>query len=127
MRRPAAVTGIGWLFIVVGAAGLLNDVLPLFTSEAAHQLAKLKADGLADLGPAWTSRLLSIVGGAALLGGRGWARWLLAAWMMFHIGLSFLHSVPEVLLHVAIFAPILYLLFGRVSERYFRSETAGQG
>jgi hypothetical protein len=111
MRRPAAITVIGWLFIVVGAAGLLNDVLPLLTADAARQLAKLKADGLADLGPAWTSRLLAIVGGAGLLRGHSWARWLLLVWMLFHIGLSLVHTVPELVAHLAIFIPIIYVLF----------------
>ena len=107
MRRPVTITAIGWLFIVVGAAGLVNDLWPLLTPDAAHQLAKLKADGLRDLGPAWTSRLLAIVGGVGLLRGHNWARWLLVAWMVFHIGLSLVHSLPELLMHTVIFIPIL--------------------
>jgi len=118
MRRPIAITIIAWLFILVGAAGLLKDWLPLLT-DASRQLASLKADGWADLGPAWTSRLLAIVGGVGLLGGRNWARWLLVGWMVFHIGLSVLHSVPELMTHVLIFAPILYFLFARSAEPYF--------
>jgi len=124
MRRPHSITAIGWLFIAVGAAGLLKDVWPLLTPDAAQQLAKLKADGLADLGPAWTTRLLSVIGGAGLLRGHNWARWLLVAWMAFHIGLSLFHSLPELLTHAAIFAPLLYLLFRRSSEPYFHAETA---
>jgi hypothetical protein len=124
MRRPPSITVLGWLFIVVGAAGLLKDLWPLLTPDAAQQLAKLRADGLADLGPAWTSRLLAVVGGAGLLNGRNWARWLLVAWMVFHIGLSVLHSLTELLMHGAIFTPLLYFLFRRTSEPYFRAETA---
>jgi hypothetical protein len=124
MQRPIAITLIAGLFIVVGAAGLLNDLWPLFT-DASRQLAKLKADGWADLGPAWTSRVLAIVGGVGLLGGRNWARWLLVAWMVFHIGLSVLHSWPELLVHCAFFAPILYLLFRRSMEPYFHGANAG--
>jgi hypothetical protein len=115
---------VGWLFIAVGTVGLLNDVWPLLTADAARQLAKLKADGLADLGPAWTSRLLAIVGGAGLLRGHNWARWLLVAWMVFHIGLSILHSVPQLLTHSVIFTPLLYLLFRRAAEPWFHGETA---
>jgi hypothetical protein len=126
MRRPIAITIIAWLFILVGAAGLLKDWLPLLT-DASRQLASLKADGWADLGPAWTSRLLAIVGGVGLLGGRNWARWLLVAWMVFHIGLSVLHSVSELLTHVVIFVPIGYLLFRRSTESFFRGQKAGRG
>lgn len=124
MRRPRSITMIGWLFIAVGAAGLLKDVWPLLTGDAAQQLAKLKADGLADLGPAWTSRLLAILGGAGLLRGHNWARWLLVAWMVFHIGLSIFHSAAELLTHSVVFAPLLYLLFRRSSEPWFHGETA---
>jgi len=124
MRRPRSITIIAWLFIVVGTAGLLNDLWPLLTANAARQLAKLKADGLADLGPAWTSRLLAIVGGVGLLRGHNWARWLLVAWMAFHIGLSALHSSAALLTHAVIFAPLLYLLFRPTIEPYFRGEHA---
>jgi hypothetical protein len=119
MARPRSITLIAWLFILVGVAGLLNDLWPLLTSGAAEQLAKLKADGLADLGPAWTSRALAIVGGIGLLRGQNWARWLLLAWMVFHIGLSALHSAEQLLVHTAIFAPITYLLFRRSIAPWF--------
>jgi hypothetical protein len=118
--RPRAITVIAWGFVAVGAAGLLKDWWPLVTSGAA-QVAKLKADGLADIGPAWTSRLLAIVGGVWLLRGHNWARWLLVAWMAFHVGLSAFHSWVEVLTHTVIFLPILYFLFRDPSARYFKT------
>jgi hypothetical protein len=119
MQRPRSITVIAWVFVTVGAAGLLKDWWPLVTSGSA-QLAKLKADGLADIGPAWTSRLLAIVGGVWLLRGHNWARWLLVAWMVFHIGLSVFHSWVEVLTHTVIFLPVLYFLFRGPSARYFQ-------
>lgn len=111
MKRARAITVIGWLFVAVGAAGLLKDWWPLLTPGAAQQIARLEADGLADIGPAWTSRLLAIVGGIGLLRGHNWPRWLLAAWMVFHIVLSVFHSWQELLVHCAVFLPILYILF----------------
>jgi hypothetical protein len=119
MQRPRSITVIAWIFIAVGTAGLLKDLLPLLSPNAASQLAKLKADGLADLGPAWTSRLLAILGGIGLFRGNSWARWLLVGWMAFHIGLSALHASAELLVHAAIFTPILYLLFRRSSTSFF--------
>jgi hypothetical protein len=112
LMRSRSIVLIAWLFIAVGAVGLLNDLLPLLT-DTTRQMAKLKSDGWADLGPAWTSRTLAIVGGVGLLGGHNWARWLLAAWMVFHIGLSAAHSRSQLLVHVIIFAPILFFLFRR--------------
>ena len=109
--RPRAITLIGWLFIAVGAIGILKDVVPLATTDHASQLAALRAQGIAELGPAWTSRLLAALGGVGLLRGHPWARWLLAGWMGFHLVLSALHDRDRLLVHVAFFAPILYLLF----------------
>lgn len=118
-RRPLSITLTAWLFILVGLAGLLNDLWPLLTTDAAQQLAKLRADGLRDLGPAWTTRALGIVGGAGVLRGRNWARWLLVAWMVFHVGLSLFHSIAELLTHIAIFTPLGYLLFRQATESFF--------
>lgn len=119
MQRPRAITLIGLLFVAVGVVAMLNDLWPLVTPRASEQLGKLRSDGLADLGPAWTSRLAAIVGGIGVMKGRNWARWLLAAWMIFHIGLSFLHSMGELAVHLALFLPILYLLFFGSSSRFF--------
>ena len=124
MLRPRSITLVAWLFILVGAAGLLKNLWPLLTPDAARQLSKLKADGLADLGPAWTTRMLAIIGGVGLLRGQNWARWLLVAWMVFHLGLSLFHSLTELLIHGAIYAPLLYLLFRRSAEPYFHGENA---
>jgi hypothetical protein len=109
--RPRSITLIGWIFIAVGAVGILKDVMPLVTPDGARHLAVLRAQGISELGPAWTSSLLSALGGVGLLRGDTWARWLLAGWMGFHIVLSALHDTETLLVHVALFAPILYLLF----------------
>lgn len=121
MPRPRSITVIAWAFVAVGAGGLLKDWWPLLTSDAAQQIAKLKADGIADLGPAWTSRLLAIIGGVWLLRGHNWARWLLVVWMVFHIGLSAFHSWAELLTHGAVFLPMFYFLFRGPSARYFQT------
>lgn len=120
MTRPRSITLIAWIFILAGIAGLGADLWPLATSRAAEQLATLKAEGWADLGPAWGLRFLAIVGGVGLLAGRNWARWLMALWMVTHIGISFYHSLTEVLAHCAIFLPILYLLFRRPIDPFFQ-------
>jgi hypothetical protein len=120
--RPRSITFVAWVFIAVGTVTLLSDWWQLLTPGAAQQLAKLKADGLADLGPAWLTRALAIVGGVGLLRGCNWARWLLLAWMIFHIGLSVMHSPLELAIHVTIYTPLAYLLFRRSTEPYFRPE-----
>jgi hypothetical protein len=119
MQRPRTVTVVSAIFILVGAAGLLADLWPLVTSGGAEQLAKLRADGVADLIPAWGLRILAIIGGVALWGGHNWARWLLAAWMLIHVGISLFHSLGEVVAHCAIFGIVLYFLFRSPVQRFF--------
>lgn len=109
--RPRSITLIGWIFIAVGAIGVLKDVVPLVMPNGARHLATLGAQGPAELGAAWTSGLLAVLGGVGLLHGFNWARWLLVAWMGFHVVLSALHSPAELLVHGALFAPIMYVLF----------------
>jgi hypothetical protein len=114
------MTIIGWIFIVVGSLGILKDLVPLATSGLSQGLAALKAQGIGDIGPAWTTRFLGVVGGVAVLYALNWGRWLLVAWMAFHIGISVLHSPMEVLMHTVIFAPITYFLFRPEAAQYFR-------
>lgn len=119
-KRPFAITIIAWIFIAVGTGGILKDLWPLLTSHAREQIAMFRTEGLREIVPAWTVRLSGVIGGAFLLRGANWARWLLVAWMAFHLGLSVLHDLTEVLVHVAFFVPILFFLFRPQVAGFFR-------
>src|SRR5678816_4132392 len=97
MPRPRSVTIISWIFIIFGSVALLSGVV---------RGAELKSHWYVHL-----SRLLQIVAGVFMLYGRNWARWLLVAWIAFHIVVSALHSVLFLLMHVAIFSVILFFVF----------------
>jgi len=118
--RPRGLTIVGWLFIGVGSIGLLVDWLPLLTARAAQHLADLMVEGVAGLALIWSVRLLAVIGGAGVLRGAGWARPLLAVWMIFHIGVSLLHSVAQLVVHAVVFAAITYVLFRPSSSAYLR-------
>jgi uncharacterized membrane protein HdeD (DUF308 family) len=113
-RRPQSITIISWLFIVFGAIALLSGLLPLGDATVAQRIAELKGHWMVHL-----SRILPIVSGVFMLYGHNWARWLLVVWIAFHIVLSALHSVTQLLLHVSIFAVILFFLFRRQASSYF--------
>jgi hypothetical protein len=125
--RPRAITVIAWVFVVVGAAGVLADLWPLVTPDAGKQLAQLKADFIAEVAPAWSLRLAAVVGGVWLLRGRNWARWLLVGWMALHVGISALHSWQQVVMHTVIFALITYVLFRSASAAYFQASPSAAG
>ena len=112
--RPISITIVGWLFVAVGAVGLAGQVRRLLDGEEFDH----------DMAYASASELASVLGGAFLLGGRNWARWLLVAWMVFHIVLSALHDVPKLLVHAAIFAPIFYVLFRARASEFLRCRPA---
>jgi hypothetical protein len=118
VARPRALTIVAWLFIAIGSAGLLKDWVPLLAPRGSQHLGELLVEGPAGLALIWGVRLLAVIGGACLLRGFGGARWLLAAWMLFHIGISLLHSVLQFLLHTAVFAVVAYVLFRPSSSAY---------
>jgi hypothetical protein len=106
-RRPLSITIISWLFIVFGSVALISGFIT--TDLKSHWYIHL-------------SRLLQIVAGVFMLYGRNWARWLLVAWITFHIIISALHSVLFLLMHVAIFSVILFFVFRRRASAYFNAE-----
>ena len=105
---------IAWVFIVVGGGALLYHVREVRFSPAVNYDA------------VWVCllRLLALLGGVFLLRGRNWARWLLALWMAFHVGLSVLHSTRELMMHLLLFGLIGYFLFRPVANAYFRRPSA---
>lgn len=114
--RPISVTIVAWLFVVVGVVGLVRDALELLEdSSAAFDVHAASASA---------SHLAALVGGAFLLSGRAWARWLLVAWMAFFLVLSAMHGFTQLLVHCGIFAPILFVLFLPRASAFFRRDPA---
>src|SRR5262245_4546208 len=114
-RRPRPVTFIGVLFIATGVFGLLYhapelDVRHPFANDAAWVLVV---------------RLLAIVGGAFVLRGRNWARWLVMAWMAYHVALSAFHTRSELIVHVVVLALVAWILLRPEVSAYFRGADRG--
>lgn len=118
-QRPRSVTIISWIFIIFGSIALLSGLLPLRQITSAQLGAEIKSHWMVHL-----SRILAIVAGLFMLRGRNWARWLLVVWILFHVVLSALHSLTQLLLHAAIFTLILYFLFRRDASDYFSNRSA---
>lgn len=112
--RPLLITLIAWLFTIFGSIALLSGLLPLAGANTAQLIAEFKAHWMVHL-----SRVVQIVSGLFMLRGHNWARWLLVAWIVFHIAISALHSWLQLLIHVAIFSVILFFLFRRRANEYF--------
>ena len=112
-RRMASIVGAGVVFLLLGVLDLWRGLAPLFGSarHLAGDDAWVLAIGIA-----------ALVGGVYVLRGRNWARWLLAAWMLFHVVISVGHP-GQLAAHLAIFGFIAYLLFRPAATEFFRSSS----
>lgn len=107
MKRPFEVTATGCLFIVVGLAGLV------------YHLAERPLDHWVVL--ISIIQIIAVGGGVFLLMGHNWARWLLLAWLAFHVVVSAFHSLSEFMPHVALLMIIGYVLLRPATSKYFQS------
>src|SRR5262249_48134377 len=113
-QRPRSITIISWIFIIFGSVALVYGLLPIRGVTLSQRVVELKTHWYVHL-----SRILEIVAGVFMLYGRNWARWLLVAWIAFHIVVGALHGMFQFLLHVLIFSVILFFIFRRPASAYF--------
>jgi len=109
-KRPLSVTVIGCIFIAAGVIGFAYHVpefksLRPFPNEIVWGLLV---------------RLLAVLGGVFVLRRHNWARWLLLAWIGFHVVLSAFHSWSELIVHAVVFVVVAYVLFRPRASAYFR-------
>ena len=111
VKRPLSVTLIGYLFIVSGATGIIYHASEL--------------SGIVDYPGVilvLVVRLLAIVGGLIALRGVNRARWLLVAWIVYHVVLSAFHSTVELAMHVAIAVVVMIALFNKQANGFFAAK-----
>ena len=118
-KRPRSITIISWLFIALGSIGLIVGLLPRVDITAAQRLAELKTHWYVHV-----SRMAAVLSGVLMLYGFNWGRWLLVAWLAFHVIVGFLHSPFQLLTHSLFLALGLYFLFRPPASAYFRGTKA---
>lgn len=108
-KPPLSITIIAWLFIVAGVVGIV------------YHAAEIHLNALFgnDLLFALVVRLLAVVGGIVMLRGANWGRWLLIAWLAYHVVLSYFHSWPQTAMHAVLLVVIAIILFRPEANRYF--------
>jgi hypothetical protein len=116
--RPRAITLIGWLFIAVGGAGIARALWDVLAAAAAGR-SQLEAT-LLELGIMIASGIVAILGGALLLRGSAWGRWLLLLWMAFHIVISALDDRVKLAMHVVLFGVVVYFLLRAEASAYLK-------
>lgn len=111
-QRPISVTIIGCVFIAAGVMGLVYHAGDVRTSRPAEYALVCFV------------RLLAVIGGVFLLRGHNWARWLVIAWMAFHVALSVMHTPVELIMHAVLLVAIAWFLFRPRAAAYFRPALA---
>lgn len=113
-RRPLSVALLAVLFMAVGALTIAKDLWPP---------AALASERWSDIGPAWTIRALAIAGGILLWRGVGWARWLLAAWLAFHVAVS-APVWSKLIVHAVLSGVAMYVMFRRPARPFFQGRVS---
>jgi len=106
-RIPISVILIAGLYLVSGLVGLAYHAIELGGAPGYETFWILLL------------RLLAVIGGIFALRGANWARWLLVAWILYHIILSLNHSITEVLSHIVIFLLTVLALFSKKARAFF--------
>ncbi len=108
-KPPPSIAVIGAIFLALACLDLVRGFAPLLQS------GHLMGDDLlvAGIGVA------AGVGGAFVLAGHEWARWLLAAWMALHVALS-IGDPGKLVAHVVIFGVLAFFLFRPRATAFFR-------
>ena len=107
MKRPFTVNFLGCLFIVVG---LVSTSYHLLTSPLDYWMVPISLFGI-----------IAIVGGVFLIKGRNWARWLVLAWLAFHVFVSALHSLSGSMTQLLLLIAVGYFLLTPPDSKYFDS------
>ena len=112
--RPLSVTIIAWLIMIFGSIALLSGLLQLTGANTTQLITEFKMHWMVHL-----SRVVQIVSGLFMLRGHNWARWLMVAWIVFHVVVGALHGWLQLLTHLLIFPVILFFLFRPRANEYF--------
>jgi uncharacterized membrane protein HdeD (DUF308 family) len=107
MKRPFQVTMLGWLFIAVG---ILSTVYHLLKGSLDRWIVPILLVGA-----------IAIVAGVFLLRGARWARWLVLAWLAFHVVVSAFNSLSDAMAHLVLLLVVGYVLLGPPTSNYFQS------
>ena len=98
---------LGWLFIAVG---ILSTVYHLLKGSLDRWILPILLVGA-----------IAIVAGVFLLRGARWARWLVLAWLAFHVVVSALNSLSDAMPHFVLLLVVGYFLLGPPTSKYFQS------
>jgi hypothetical protein len=143
-KRPTSITALSWLCILFGVAGVPLDILWMaMVDPLTGRIHLFPGVGYSDMHPLamWlfpAQWFFLAVCGVFMLRGFNWARWMLVAWVVYHIFQSiahtrfelmfevftYVHSPWESFVYLHLFISILCIIFRPEACRYFRGARA---
>jgi len=105
-RRPLSVTLLACLYIAVGTIGFVSH-FPTHGPDRDTFWIEL-------------TEVAAIVSGVFMIRRRNWARWLAAAWIVFHVILSVFDAWSKLAVHLVLCALFVWILFRPAANRWFR-------
>jgi len=111
MKRPLSVTIMSFVYILAGASGIIY-----------HAPELMNIFSQSDQAWVLVIRLLAIIGGVFALRGANWSRWLLIAWILYHVYLSFFHETAELVMHAVLAAITVIVFFNRRANAFFKAK-----
>lgn len=105
--RPLAITGVSWLYIVVGAVAFVYHSPELWPPHGDAILVECV-------------ELIGVTAGVFMLRGHDWARWLALAWAVFHVAITAFPPFHGLAAHVLVAAGIAWILLRSDAQQYFR-------
>jgi uncharacterized membrane protein HdeD (DUF308 family) len=105
-KRPFEVTFLGWLFIAVG---IFSTIYHLLKGSLDRWMIPIILVGV-----------IAVFAGVFLLRGAGWSRWVLLAWLAFHVVAIALQSLLSAVAHLLLLVVVGYFLLGPPTSQYFQ-------
>jgi len=109
-KRPLPIITISCLFIASGVFGIAYHFGEINVQRP------FEFDVIISL----FIRLLAIAGGVFTLRGANWGRWLLLVWISYHVLISIVHPLSQLIVHCVLFVAVAYFLFCPQASAFFR-------
>ena len=116
-KRPISVTVIGVFFILMGVLSQFDTVSHWNRYRASGRPV---SDWITGFLIMELTRILAIVAGILVLRRINFGRWLCVVWLASHVLISLGHSMVEVAMHAVLLLVLIFFLFRRPANEYFR-------
>lgn len=125
--RPLSLSIIGWFLVVTGALGVVGTLMVTRNPMAMRIYEQSPLPLSVHIGIGLAGTVITVLSGYGILKGLGWSRFLYVGWSLIGFVISFL-TIPVtslLVLGIAFFAVIVFLLFRPAANAWFAAAARG--